>query len=387
MHYQLAVQQFERGQIDAAIDTITEAIAADDSSAEQYLLLAHCRLEQGKLASAREAALRAQRCDPQSAEVEYTLGVLAERTDDLTEALEHYHQAGALDAGVVDYLVAEAECLAALGRPESALMLVSENLGRFDSDGTLEMLLGQICLLIGDRESAVHHLRLAMERSGCGPMAQAAPAEHTVADGPTGCDVLIEEYGRLLSETGRSAEAVTLLRPYVETRPDVSPSVVTALAVAQLNLNRADEAKQLLRDEVRRSPDHLPSWMLLAQAAVRTDDWLTARRCAERLEQLAPHSAPVHLLYGFVCWKQNDWKAAEASLRQALSADADDALAHCLIGQVLEDTGRPAAAEEHYRRAQEIDPSLTRGSFRTSRRPGSADETALELARSPATED
>ena len=345
--HQLAVQQFERGQIETAIATIEEAIAVDGTSAEQFLLLAHCYQEQGKLTSARRALTRAQRCDPHAPEVEYAFGLLAERADQLEEALTHYRRARLLDGDVVDYLVAEAECLTAAGDPEAALELLSDHLGRFDSDGTLEALIAQICLLIGDRERALSHLRLAFERSGCGTV---------LGDEPGGCDILIEECGKLLSETGRHTGAVALLGPYVEARPDAPSSVVAALCAGHLANHRVEQARHLLRRQVRRQPDDARCWMLLARLSVETGDLMTARRCANRLEQLVPDSAPVHLLRGFVCWKQEDLPAAEVSLRKTLSIDPGDVLTHCVMGQVLDGAGQHAAAQEHYRRALQIDP-------------------------------
>ncbi|MCK4659094.1 MAG: tetratricopeptide repeat protein [Phycisphaerae bacterium] len=345
--YRLANQQFQRGQIEAAIDTVNEAIATDDSSAEQFLLLAHCYIEQGKIASARKTVDQARRCAPHTPEVEYTCGLIAEHTGQLESALEHYHLARAHDENTMDYLVAEAECLAELGHPEEAAELISENVNRFDSDGTLEMLLAQIALLIGDTEAAIPNLRLAMERSGCGT---------TFSEKPGGCDVLIEELGRLLSESGQYAETVSLLRPYVQSRADTPSSVVTALCTAYLSTNRVGEAKQLLRDELRHRPGNTRCMMLLVQASVMTGDWMTARRYAEQLERLTPGDVQAHLLHGFICWKQNELPAAEESFRRALSIDPADTLAHCLIGQVLEETGRRVTAGEHYRRALQIDP-------------------------------
>ena len=364
MKYQLAKQQFERGQIEAAVDTVNEALAIDGTSAAPFLLLAYCHLEQGKLASARQAVAQARHCAPASGEVEYTLGIIAERTDQMERALEHYRRARVQDEDVVDYLVAEAECLGVLGYPEEALALVFENTDGFDSDGTLEMLCAQLHLLIGDRETAIHDLRLAMERSGCGA---------ALGEGPGGCDLLIEQYGRLLSQTGRYVEAVGLLRPYVEAREEVSASVVTALCTGYLATNRPEPARRLLRDELRRHPGNAQGWMLLVQAAAATGDWMTARRGTDQLERLAPHGAQAHLLRGFVCWKQDDLLQAQEALQRALHIDPGDALAHRLIARVLEDLDRRGvphplrskgwdrAAEEHYRRALQIDPSLTRG--------------------------
>ncbi len=348
--YELASQQFERGRTETAIETVNEAIAADPSSADQFLLLAHCNLEQGRLVSAHKAAEQAKRCAPDAAEIDYTLGVIAERTEQWETALDHYRRARSQDESVVDYVVAEAECLTVVGRLEEAISLVSTNIQRFDSDGTMETLLAEICLLAGDVEAALDGLSLAIERSGCRPGR---------VEGRGGCAMLIEEYGRLLSEMGRHAEAVALLHPYVEARSDAPSSVVTALCAGYLETARASEAGRLLREEVKRRPNNAKGWMLFARASVMMDDWMTARRCADQLERLLPHSSHAHLLRGFVCWKQNDLQAAADSLQRALAIDPDDALAHCLIGQVLEDTGRPhAVARAHYERALRIDPQF-----------------------------
>jgi Tfp pilus assembly protein PilF len=346
---QLATQQFERGQIDAAIATINEAIGVDNTHAEAHVLLAHCYLEQGHLAAARQAAERAHELAPESAEVAYTRGLIAERSDQLADALQHYWQAWTYDDSVVDYLVAAVECLAALGHPDDALGVVNEHLGAADSDGTLEMLAAQLVMLTDDRERAVRHLRLAFERSGCGGVTGDAPE----------CALVTQEYGRLLSETGRHGEAVAVLRPYTEVHRDAPPSTVAALATGYLATDRAREAKQLLREEVRNRPEHAQAWLLLARAAVATDDWMCARRCAEELVAAAPDGGAgtgAFVLHAFVCWKQNDLHAAEQSLAHALRLDPDEALIHCLAGQVSDAAGRHDAGRKHYRRALQLDP-------------------------------
>ncbi len=350
MKYELASQQLQRGRIETAIETVNEAIAADPSSADMFLLLARCHLEKGELVSAQKAAEQARRRAPEAADVDYTLGVIAERGDDLGPALAHYHRARTRDQADADYLVAEAECLTALGRLDEAIALMSANMRHFDSDGTLEMLLGRLCLLAGDKKEALRNLGLAVQRSGCEPA--------NVED-RGGCMVLIEEYGRLLSHMGRDTEAVALLGPYTEAQPDAPPSVVAALCASYLETGRASRARDLLREHVAKHPRNVRCWMLLARASVMTNDWITARRCADQLENLMPETGQAHLLRGYVCWKQGDLQTAIESLQEALASEPNDALAHCLAGQLSEDIGRPpAVARAHYERALKLDPQL-----------------------------
>jgi len=350
MKYDLASQQFDRGRADTALETVSEAIAADPTSPDLHLLLAHCYLEQGKLVSAREAAEEAKRLAPESAEAEYTLGVIAEHAERMETALEHYRRARQQDERNADYVVAEAECLAAMGRLVEAVELVSANLQRFDSDGTLETLLAQVSLLSGDKEAALQGFGAAIERSGC-------RIERSLSS--AACATLIEEYGRLLSEVGRHTEAVALLYPYVEARRDAPTSVITALCSSYLETARVSDAKRLLREEVDRSPDNATSWMLLARAFMMTNDWMTARQCVDRLVRLVPDRSEAQLMRGFVCWKQDDLQAAIDSLQRASELEPQDAFTYCLLGRVMEDTGRPGSvAAALYERALRIDPQL-----------------------------
>ncbi|MFQ5591653.1 MAG: tetratricopeptide repeat protein [Phycisphaerae bacterium] len=346
--YQLAAQYYDRGEIDEAIEAINGAIASDPSSADQFLLLARCHLEQGRSISARAAAEQARQRAPRAAAVYYMLGVIAERAGELDNALNHYHRARMCEEAVVDYIVAEAECLTALNRPQEAIELVSSSIGRVDSDGTLEMLAAHIHLLLGDRVQALRNLESAVDQSGC---------IRWDSDHPVACSRMIEEYGRLLVEMGRYVEAVTLLRPLVETGRDPPQSVVAALCTAYLADGRVREAQRVLRKEVERRPDGATSWMLLARVSIMTEDWMTARHCAEVLQRLEPNRSDVHLLRGFVCWMQQDLEEAVKSLEQALAIDPADPLLHCLTGRVLEESGHSSeVAEAHYRRALRIEP-------------------------------
>ncbi len=346
--YELARQQFLSGRTEMAIETVTEAIRTNPTSTDQLLLLAQCNIELGQFVSAREAAQTAKVCDPDSAEVDYTLGVIAERTNNLERALDYYRRARTHRRSSVDYVVAEAECLTAMGRSSQAIALITDQIGRFDSDGTLEMLLAQIHLLVGDQDAALREYGFALERSAC----NAQRLRDTV-----GCALLIEEYGKLLSDKGRYGQAIALLGPYSESHDDAPTSVVFALATAYLETGQLPAAQRLLLSQTKRHPDNATCWLLLARASITANDWTTARRCADALQRVAPDSSRTHLIRGFVCWKQNDLEEAVDSLRQSLTIDPNDTEAHCLIGQVLESLGGDLSeARSHYERASELDP-------------------------------
>ena len=53
LKYELALQHFQSGRTQAAIENVNEAISAHPESPDQFLLLAQCHIELGQFVSAR----------------------------------------------------------------------------------------------------------------------------------------------------------------------------------------------------------------------------------------------------------------------------------------------------------------------------------------------
>ena len=339
---QLATQQFEAGHTREAVASAEEALGLDPADAETYVLLIRALLEAGDLSAAERALKAAEAMDLDSPELTYLRGVLAERSQRLSSALEHYRRAQQLDPSQMDYLVAEAECLVALHRPEEARRRVLESLDRFDRDGTLDTLLAEISLMLGDDRTAVAALRRAMPLVGADPL-------------------VAEEFGLVLVRLGRFAEALSVLKPLIEDRsgPGSSGAAVRAAAQCYLELGRPDEAATLMGQWLRDHPEDGPAWLLQARAALARGDLLTARRAAETAARTAPRAAEAHLLHGYVCWRQGRRDQAQASLERALRLQPDDALAHYLAARVLAENGKTDRARQHWDRAVQLDPQCT----------------------------
>ncbi len=348
LKYELALQHYEGGRTAEAITTIKEAISAHPKSTRQHLFLAQCYIELGKFVSAKEAAEKAKGCNPESADADYTLGVIAERTGDFDTALKHYRNARSRGRGSVDFVVAEAECLTAMGQSAQAIALISDHIENFDSDGTLEMLLAQIHVLDGDKETALREFGFALERSAC---------DSKRLQGSRSCALLVQEYGELLASEEQYEQAIAILQPHIAANDGAPASVIVALGSAYLNTDRVDDAQRLFLLQSKRHPKNAMCWLLFARASIRAGDWVTARRTTDTLVRLVPDSSPAHLVRGFVYWKMNDQEEAIEALERSLAIEPEDALAHCLISQILENAGYgTASADAHHERAVEIDP-------------------------------
>jgi tetratricopeptide (TPR) repeat protein len=89
--------QFEKGDSDAAIDTLGKAIAAQPQRPEAYGMLASIYRKQHKLAEARDVLVKAAAAhDGSSAELQYNLGLINLELGDVDAALTYARAAYAL---------------------------------------------------------------------------------------------------------------------------------------------------------------------------------------------------------------------------------------------------------------------------------------------------
>jgi len=337
VRYQLASQQYAGGLTAESIDTVEEAIALDPAAVDYYILLARACQEHGQLSRALQAIERASQVDPTSAEVAYTFGTIEERCRRTDRALTHFERAAELDPHQADFLIARAECLVALDRAEEAYELVSARIHDFDRDGALETLLARIALLLGRDEEAATSFRIALDVVGSN-------------------DSLSEQYGLVLNRLGRHAEAIAVLQPLIESQGEsAGGAVARALATSYLHARQPHKAEAVIETQLANDSADAQAWLLLAKIAIHAGDLSAARRCADRVGELAPDHPQTHLIQGYVSARENRLTEARRAYERALEFDPADVLVHCLLGDVFHRLQERDRARSHYSRALQID--------------------------------
>jgi Tfp pilus assembly protein PilF len=336
---QLAEQQYESGMVEDAAVTLREAINLDPTQPAAYALLTEAYLELGKTASAEQALTLADRAGLSSAALTYLTGVIHEQRGRLGDAVEAYGDARELDPRNVDYLVAQAECLVSLGKPDAAIALLNENADRIDNDGTLSALVGHIAVMLDKSD-------LATERFG----------DALAAD--TGSKLVAEELGRLLVRTGRCEEALALLNPLVDGKGQKSAggTILRAIATCQLALGHPAKARTTLVEYAQSSPDDAPAQLILAKAALACDDMMTALRAVDLVRQRQPNEPELWLVRAAVNFKRGKLIAAASDLYDVLQNDPNDVDAHCLLAEVMRARDQADAARTHFEQALRLDP-------------------------------
>ena len=340
IQYRLASQQFGGGEFEEAAQTAAQSLALDPTSTPAYVLLARAYLELGQIASANQTLENAARSGLESAELDYARGIVFEQQNRFDDAISAYAQAHERDGTSVAYFVALVECLVTVRRTNDAQRLLDEDAFSFDSDGTVSVLRAHVATLAGEEAETVSFLREAHRKS---------PGNRLVR----------EELGRLLARAGRYSEALSVLEPLLAAS-DTSPASGTVhRAIAKCHLAEGDPlaARILLSRYTQTHPGDTPAQLLLAKAALATNDMLTAMRAIDLAQQRASGRSELKLVRAAVRWKRGSLDAAATDLRDVIAMDPTDVEAHCLLGEVLS-TGKDLdAARRQFRLALQLDPN------------------------------
>ncbi len=356
MKVRLADQQLNTGRVTEAVVTLEEASRLDPDNPALHRMMARCHLEQRDARSAVDAINRALAVGDQSADLAYTQGLVAEHQWRHDDAVEHHTRAAALDPRNVDYVVAIAECRTAIRQPEEARALLDASMKRFNRDPKLLLARAGICTLLGDLEQAARDY---------------GELNLTLGNTPW----TAERHGLILLSLRRYKEALATLEPLVnrdgllanhsdDPQPP-APAVIRAVASCYNGLNRPAAAESILNGHLRDHPDDARAWWLLAEAAVMRADATAARECLTKGRRLAPGLPHWDTLHAYLAWNSGDAHTAGSILESAIVRNPNDAMAHCFLGEILQQNDQPDRARGHFELALAVDPDCAWALFRT----------------------
>lgn len=355
---QLAQAQYEAQHLNESLRELEEALSLDRNNADACILLARIRLEQNRIPDARQALEHAVRIQPDHPEAAYVAGIVAQRCEDWSTALDCYTRAAALRHSEPDYVAAVAEALVAMDRAPEALALIESRLVEFDDDARLRYLAAQIHAELGQSEAAAERMRQA---------ARAADNDRT----------LQAALGLALADAGRDIEAVGVLAPlyHATVRSGATPSdarntpgkdarfatvspgaIGLTLARCQHRLGNFEEARRVLGELIGRDPSDAQAWLLLARTASDQGDRPAASEAAENAVRLAGHRGATHLVAAMVWLRGSDFDRAAHAAQRAAELDQEDPIGLCVLGQAREGAGRDQQACDAYAQALMRDP-------------------------------
>ncbi len=332
-----AKQEYEVGQFDRALRNIELAIRQAPDVAEFYVLKGRIHLETHRLQQAINAFATALEKDPQSAEAHYFSGIVYQRWSDDEQSYECYARAYEIEPDNVQYLLADAEAMVALGELDPAEELVYSRLDYFENNSALRHLLGQIALLQGEPKKAA---KLYSEARMLDP----------------DNELLIEELAWAQYDAGmfgQCFETVVLLEEKSdEERTDLIHLRARCLAM----LERTADAHRLYMELTRRNPTEASIWIEFGTIAWELGDYRRLAHCSVRTIALAPDRYEGYMLKGLYERHEDRLPEAVELLKKAGEFAHDAPMPHLLLGRALEESGDEEGAVIAYAEALRIDP-------------------------------
>jgi tetratricopeptide (TPR) repeat protein len=202
---------------------------------------------------------------------------------------------------------------------------------------------------------------LATRLAAAGRDAEAEPLLRKLISLDPYHDAAYASLGTLLARTGRQTEAFQVLT-YAVKRGPRGPEPYLALADLYWSRQAYPQAIRELQAAVRRDPRRDDAWYLMAQCFDELQQPTRAREALEQAARAVPRRgsagrhARVQVDLARIRWKHGEPAAAEEHLRRALQVEPESPHAHYTMAEVLlsqpgESPERLARAEGHLRRA------------------------------------
>jgi tetratricopeptide (TPR) repeat protein len=307
-------------------------------NAGQALILAEQKRRHGFLADADDLTRRAVATEPDNAEAEHMLGIIAHQSGKLAEAIEHVRRAAALKPEVALYHANLGEMCRLAGRIDEAIASGRRALELNPSYTGALSNLGIALFDQGKFEDALAHYDRALALDD--NFAQA----HS-------------NRGNALQRLKRFAEAEPSYRRAVALQPDFTDAW-NNLGTCLRELKRPQEAEAVYRKALElnpNNPDTLDNLALALKDLDRLDDAADASRRALAIES---RSDKFHVHYATILLDQKNVADAAAAAARALAINADNHDAVNLMGRVAFDRGELQDSLAHYRRALALKPDL-----------------------------
>lgn len=397
---------FERGNPDRRY--VRDVLAADRASSDAHLLLGQVLASTGDIDGAYQEYREAARLSPSAVKPRLALSRTSLSLLRADEALLHAKDALRLAPDSRDAALALVDAFLAVGDPGSAESSLRQLRERAPQDPRVAALQGRFLAARGDQAGARAAFLQALElnpgslealdglvaaeaRSGPTPGTR-QKVEDAVARNPGNTAVLLMAarlhvadrddaraetmlrqalvrdpssvdaglaLSDLLARTGRTDDAIAVMRRIVDRRPARYLEVWTSLARLLERAGRDEEAVQQFEQIVVANPDDADISYRLALRYLDTPEKLNqALELAMAAKRGRPRDPDVDLLLGRVYSLKGLTGLALGSLRAAVDARPDSAVYRFHLASALERGGNLSQARTEYARALQLDPAF-----------------------------
>ena len=249
-----------------------------------------------------------------------------------------YEKARAIEPHNPAYVLASAEILADMGKPQEALDLIESKMDQLDQAPGMHKAAAELAMLVGRADKAVEHYEIARSQQGD--------------------DVTIQEsLGRAYFFAAQYDKAVLTLADLLKQDHYARCTwVYSMLGESYLALGRPREARDNFEKTTELEKNEPRNWVNLAKAALAAKDTRRAVVAAKEAISLRPDQPESAMLLGYALMAEGDAKSANSVLSTAVRTNPDQAMLTCLLGCSYAVLGDQNLAREWYQKTLKLDP-------------------------------
>jgi tetratricopeptide (TPR) repeat protein len=166
---------------------------------------------------------------------------------------------------------------------------------------------------------------------------------------------ILNNYATLLSDMGKNASALKILRALVTAVPDYADAWLN-LGLTALELDQNDVALQALTNATTLAPDNSDAWCGLGIAQRNMDEKNAAQTSFERALRLSPKNAKARFNLSTVLRDRDEPQQALAEIDMTMKSGLNTAEAYGARGHILGDLGDFESAVASYEQALKLKP-------------------------------
>ena len=300
---------------------VTERPQMNASAAEAYAAgLAAFKV--GDLRGAKTQFQRATQADSKAFQAYYSLGVVEERLNEISNAVSSYRQATVIVSDYEPAIAAYSVLLAKSGKPDQAVDYLNGRMAAMPKSAAVSAAMGEVKSIQGDSGAAQRLAQEALKKNpDYSPAMVTLARDHyrarrldlalytlkAILDGDgtenpprdkNNAEARLLR-GLILKEQGNRPAAIDEFEKSIALRPDLVESRVH-LAAYYLESGNATGAAPLLENAVRYDSDHLLAHLNLGDAYRLLGKTAEARRELEWVQKKDPQLAQVHYNLGLL---------------------------------------------------------------------------------------
>ena len=287
----LAQLQAMRMEYEPALKSVAEILQIDKKNGPARMIEAAALLGEKKYAETRQLLEAVRQANPDSPDIDFSLGMVAMREGKLKEAEGIFHKAYAANPKDARGLVGLVETLAAQGHFDQGIQFLQSELAKSPTRTDLQMALGNLAVRAGNLDLAISQFHAVLNELD----------KNSNARG--------EVYLRLgvtLRRKGDLNGAILALGKAREALP-VNSMVVNELALALQAADRKQEARQVYEQSIKLDPQNGLALNNLAFLIAEggSGDLDQALTYAQRAKQVLPNLGEVSDTLGWIYLKKN----------------------------------------------------------------------------------